>query len=242
MAFATDAELDFDTIEETVEAFKKGSFIIVLDSPSRENEGDLIIAAQALTTDKCAFMIRHTSGYICAPMPAGRAARLGLPAMVTKNQDPNGTPYTISVDANDAAVTTGISAADRALTCRTLAGDDATADRLRRPGHVLPLTARDGGVRERKGHTEAAVEFCRLAGRGDTAVIGELVEDGKEVPGVPEYAGAGMMRKEACLRFARRWGLRCCTIEDLVLYLDRRDGGARVEEKGTTGADGLPTP
>ena len=173
-------------------------------------------------------MIRHTSGYICAPLPASRASRLDLPPMVAHNADPNRTAYTVSVDADDASVSTGISAADRALTCRLLGSESVTADMLRRPGHVLPLIARDGGVRERKGHTEAAVEFCRLAHAGEVAVICELVEDGEEdVGGRAERPGAGMMRTHGCLKFARRWGLRCCTIEALVDYVEEKERGER---------------
>ena len=141
--------------------------------------------------------------------------------MVTYNADPNRTAYTISVDADDPAVTTGISAADRALTCRLLGSDAVEASMLRRPGHVLPLIARPGGVRERRGHTEATVDFCRLAGVGEVGVICELVEEGDEVQGVAERSSAGMMRRDGCLKFARRWGLRCCTIEALVEYLER---------------------
>lgn len=159
-----------------------------------------------------------------------RAKVLELPQMVTENADPNRTAYTVSVDANHHALTTGISASDRALTCRTLAEPDARAGDLRRPGHVFPLRAREGGVRQRPGHTEAAVEFCRLAGKREVGVICELVEDGVEgKEGMAERIGGGMMRRDACLEFGRKWGLRVCTIEDLVRYL-KEDG-----EKGKEG-------
>jgi 3,4-dihydroxy 2-butanone 4-phosphate synthase len=215
----------FDSIPSCISAFASGNFIIVLDSPSRENEGDLIIPAQDVTTEKMAFMVRHSSGLICAPLTAERAQGLSLPQMVTENADPNRTAYTVSVDANHESVTTGISAADRALTCRTLANSEAGAEDLRRPGHVFPLRAREGGVRQRPGHTEAAVDFCRLAGKSEVGVICELVEDGVESSvGLAERIGGGMMRRDACLEFGRRWGLKVCTIEDLVRYLIEREG------------------
>lgn len=139
--------------------------------------------------------------------------------MVLDNTDPNRTAYTVSVDASDPSVTTGISAHDRALTCRTLAAPKVTPASFRRPGHVFPLRAKGGGILERMGHTEAAVEFCRLAGKRPAGVICELVEDGEEVEGHAQRTGGGMMRRDGCLRFGQRWGLKVCTIEDLVEYV-----------------------
>lgn len=213
---------NFDSIESTIEAFRRGEFIVVLDSQDRENEGDLIIAAEDVTTSKMAFMIRHTSGLICAPITSHLAAALELPQMVAENEDPNRTAYTISIDSNDESVTTGISAHDRALTCRTLASSKVRASSFRRPGHIFPLRARDGGVLERTGHTEAAVEFCRLAGKAKVGVICEMVEDGEEVPGLAERSEPGMMRRDACLEFGKKWGLKVCTIEDLVEYVEKQ--------------------
>ncbi|OQO03958.1 hypothetical protein B0A48_10600 [Cryoendolithus antarcticus] len=155
----------FDTIDDAIDSFAAGKFIIVLDNEDRENEGDLIIAASALTPAKAAFLVRHTSGYVCAPLTPARAAELELPQMVTSNEDPNRTAYTITVDAAE-GVTTGISAQDRSLTW-----------------HVVPLQAREGGVRVRAGHTEAAVEFCQLAGMEPVGVIAELVEEGEVLEG-----------------------------------------------------------
>jgi 3,4-dihydroxy 2-butanone 4-phosphate synthase len=144
--------------------------------------------------------------------------------MVVNNADPNRTAYTISIDSNDPSITTGISAHDRSLTCRQLAAPDVYAGGFRRPGHVLPLCAKIGGVRERKGHTEAAVDFCRLAGKPPVGVIAELVEEGELCEGVPELRGnIGMMRRDACLKFGRKWGLKVCTIEDLIGYLESPD-------------------
>jgi 3,4-dihydroxy 2-butanone 4-phosphate synthase len=145
--------------------------------------------------------------------------------MVVENADPKGTAYTISIDSSDPSVTTGISAQDRSLACRTLASPTAKFEDFRRPGHIIPLEAKSGGVRERKGHTEAAVEFCRLAGKSPVGVIAELVEDGELIEGIPEIRGNnGMMRRDGCLKFGKKWGIKVCTIEDLVEYLERTEG------------------
>ncbi|EAW06940.1 3,4-dihydroxy-2-butanone-4-phosphate synthase RIB3 [Aspergillus clavatus NRRL 1] len=221
----SDSSLKFDSIEDTIAAFKNGEFIIVLDSQDRENEGDLIIAAESITDAQMAFLVRYTSGLICAPITSEIANRLALPQMVVENADPKGTAYTISIDSSDPSITTGISAQDRALTCRTLASPTARVGDFRRPGHIIPLQAKSGGVRERKGHTEAAVDFCRLAGKPPAGVIAELVEDGEVVEGVAEIQGNnGMMRRDGCLKFGKKWGLKVCTIEDLVEYLERNEG------------------
>jgi 3,4-dihydroxy 2-butanone 4-phosphate synthase len=178
-----------------------------------------------------AFMIRHTSGYICAPVPEHRADALDLPPMVLNNADPNRTAYTVTVDALGPDVTTGISAADRAHTVRTLASLDATPSSFRRPGHVLPLRARIGGVRARYGHTEAAVELCRLAGKEPAAAICEMVVDGEAMPGRKgELVGGRMMRRDDCLAFGKEHGIRVCTIEDLVQYVEEREG--KLQEPG----------
>lgn len=215
-------------------------------------------------------MIRHTSGYLCTPVSPTRATLLDLPPMLplSANSDPNRTNYTITVDAAS-DVTTGISARDRSVTCGVLGEEGSKKEDLRRPGHVVPLVARGGGVRERRGHTEAGWEFGRLAGvRPSVAVIGELVVDGVggaspvsgadsvvprgsaigsegEVQGgvqgdggegrrkKPEYEGAGMMRARECVEFGREWGIRCCTIEDLVRYVEEREGKLESSGGGT---------
>jgi 3,4-dihydroxy 2-butanone 4-phosphate synthase len=171
-----------------------------------------------------AFMIRHSSGYICVPILPDRTVALDLPQMVQNNEDPRVTAYCVTVDAASPELTTGISAHDRALTCRALAAEDAAPDSFRRPGHVLPLRSRQGGVRERRGHTEAAVDLCRMAGKRPAAAICELVEDGREVAGQAVLLEPGMMRGEACVEFARRWGLKVCTIADMVEYLEKTEG------------------
>ncbi|KAH8904317.1 synthase [Coniochaeta sp. PMI_546] len=228
MPSSTIDQSKFDSIPDTVQAFRDGQFVVVLDDPGRENEADLIIAAESVTTEQMAFMIRHSSGYICAPILPDRTEALDLPQMVPNNEDPRVTAYTVTVDAAHPALTTGISAHDRALTCRTLADDNATADSFRRPGHVLPLRSRQGGVRERRGHTEAAIDLCRMAGKRPAAAICELVEDGTEVSGQAVLLEPGMMRGEACIEFARRWGLKVCTIADMVDYLEKTEGKLAV--------------
>lgn len=165
-------------------------------------------------------------------MSLTRASALDLPPMVplTSNADPNRTAYTITVDAVGRGVTTGISATDRSATCQVLADPDAKMTDIRRPGHVVPLTAKAGGVRERRGHTEAGWELARLAGiRPEVAVIGEIVEPVKETSTDgsrrPEYSDAvGMLRAEGCIEFGKKWGIRCCTIEDLVAYVESKEG------------------
>jgi 3,4-dihydroxy 2-butanone 4-phosphate synthase len=152
--------------------------------------------------------------------------------MVEENEDPKGTAYTITVDAASEEVTTGISAHDRALTCRWLADGSKGKSDFRRPGHVVPLRAKVGGVRERAGHTEAAVDFCRLIGEKDeeaVGVIAELVEDGLEIEGKGELGGSvGMLGRDGCLAFSKRWGLVCVTVEKLIEYLEERDAGKKA--------------
>jgi 3,4-dihydroxy 2-butanone 4-phosphate synthase len=210
---------------------ERGEFVIVLDGTHRENEGDLIIAAQECTPSKVSFMIRYTSGYICAPLSSSRADALNLPLMVPKNEELQNTAYTITVDASAPGMTTGISARDRSATANMLANPSAGADDFRRPGHVLPLRAKAGGVRERFGHTEAAVELCRLAGKEQAAFICEMVLDGVEVEGVAEREDGGMMRRDDCLEFGRRWGIKVCTIEDLVEFVEAKEG--KLERPGS---------
>ena len=202
----------------------RGEFLVVLDAQHRENEGDLIIAATDLTPSKAAFMIRYTSGLLCAPILPTLAAKLELPQMVNHNSDPNRTAYTITIDAAE-GTTTGISAQDRSLTCQLLADPEVTKETFRRPGHIVPLQARPGGVRTRGGHTEATLDFCHLAGKAPIGVLAELVEDGDEVEGLAERSGGfGMMRRDGCLAFARKYGLKIVTIEDLTKYLEEIHG------------------
>ena len=206
------------TIEEALDALKAGRPVLVTDDEDRENEGDVILAAATATTEWMAWTIRHTSGYICAPMSESRADRLGLPLMVKDNRDPRHTAYTVTVDAAN-GVSTGISAADRALTIRLLAAEDSTASNFNRPGHVVPLRAREGGVLVRGGHTEAAVDLCRLAGLAPVGAIGELVHD-----------DGSMMRLPAVLALGVEHHLPVLTIAALVARRPHHDRVGRLAE------------
>jgi 3,4-dihydroxy 2-butanone 4-phosphate synthase/GTP cyclohydrolase II len=196
------------TIPEVLEALRAGKPVIVADDEARENEGDAIMAAEFATQEWIAWMVRHTSGFLCAPMTNAIADKLELPLMTERNQDVRGTAYTISVDAAD-RTSTGISAADRAHTLRVLADPASTPDRLIRPGHILPLRAVDGGVRERAGHTEAADDLMLLAGLSPVGVIGEIVADDGE-----------MMRLPGLIELGARDGLPVTTVEALVEWMD----------------------
>ena len=200
-----------DPVEDAIAAIAAGRAVVVVDDEDRENEGDLILAASAATPELIGFAVRHSSGLLCAPMGAERADALELPLMVRENADPLRTAYTVSVDAS-AGVTTGISAADRARTLRVLAGEDTVPEDLIRPGHVLPLRAKAGGVLERRGHTEAAVDLTRLAGLPAVGMIVELVHDDGD-----------MMRGPALREFADEHGLAMISIEDLAAH--RREIG-----------------
>ncbi|SMY10759.1 3,4-dihydroxy-2-butanone-4-phosphate synthase [Brevibacterium jeotgali] len=203
-----------DSIDAALTALRDRRPVVVVDDEDRENEGDLIMPAVAMTPEWMGFMIRHTSGVVCAPMPEARARALDLPPMTQVNEDAKGTAYTLTCDAAT-GVTTGISAADRSVTVHTLATATPDPTAITRPGHVLPLIARDGGVRERPGHTEAGVELCRLVDSGEVAVIAELVHD----------AGP-MMRGEDLRTFADAHDLPLVSIADLIVHLDARDGDA----------------
>ncbi|MCC3283604.1 3,4-dihydroxy-2-butanone-4-phosphate synthase [Arthrobacter caoxuetaonis] len=196
-----------DSIAAAVEAVAAGRAVVVVDDEDRENEGDIIFAAQHATPDLMGFTVRYTSGVICVPLPGSYADRLDLPPMTAVNQDAKGTAYTVSCDAAS-GTSTGISAADRALTSRVLADPASAPADLHRPGHIFPLRAHDGGVRARRGHTEAAVELAQLAGCTPVGVIAELVHD-----------DGTMMRLPALREFADEHGLALVSIDDLVAYL-----------------------
>ncbi|GAA1120349.1 3,4-dihydroxy-2-butanone-4-phosphate synthase [Citricoccus alkalitolerans] len=211
--------IHLDSIESAIAAISAGRAVVVVDDADRENEGDIVFAADAATPEIVALTVRYTSGVLCAPMPADVAERLYLPPMTARNEDPKGTAYTVSCDAI-AGTTTGISAADRAITLKVLADPSATADLVSRPGHVFPLVAAAGGVAERRGHTEAAVELSRLAGRAPVGAIAELVND-----------DGSMMRLPDLRRFADRHRLPLVSIEDLVGYLTT-EGDEHREVRG----------
>ncbi|MSR97403.1 3,4-dihydroxy-2-butanone-4-phosphate synthase [Arthrobacter sp. BL-252-APC-1A] len=196
-----------DPIHAAIRAIAAGGAVVVVDDEDRENEGDIIFAAQHATAELMGFTVRYTSGVVCVPLPGEWADRLDLPPMTAVNQDAKGTAYTVSCDAAS-GTSTGISAADRALTSRVLADPASLAGDLNRPGHIFPLRAHDGGVRARRGHTEAAVELARLAGCTPVGVIAELVHD-----------DGSMMRLPALRQFADEHGLPLVSIEDLVVHL-----------------------
>ncbi|KAJ2960738.1 hypothetical protein NQZ79_g3965 [Umbelopsis isabellina] len=202
-------EFKFDTIEDALADFAQGKFVVVADDEDRENEGDLIIAAEKTRTEDMAFLVRYSSGYICAPTTSERLEQLNLPLMVPKNTEMMRTAYTISVDYLH-GTTTGISAHDRALTVRKLADMNSKPEDFSRPGHILPLRAVPGGTLKRFGHTEAGVDLCRLAGMAPVAVIGELLKDGDEMGDVA--------RRDDCFEFARKHNLKMITIADLIKY------------------------
>jgi 3,4-dihydroxy 2-butanone 4-phosphate synthase/GTP cyclohydrolase II len=203
------------TVEEAVAALLAGRMIVVVDDADRENEGDLVLAAETVTEKQMAFLVRHTTGIICVPMPSERIDELKLPQMVEDNTDSHGTAFTVSVDHID--VGTGVSARDRATTVRSLASPGTMPDALRRPGHIFPLRARAGGVLERRGHTEAAVDLLRMAGLSGVGVIGEIVADD------------GSMRRGGSLKaFAAEHDLPILHIADLVAYRSRQHEGVEL--------------
>lgn len=203
--------MSLSSLNEALDALRAGRPVIVADDENRENEGDIILSAQLAQPEWVAWMVRWSSGFICAPMPAEWADRLDLPPMVAVNEDARGTAYTVSVDAAD-RVSTGISATDRSHTLNVLADPNSTPTSLIRPGHILPLRAVEGGVRERAGHTEAAVELMRLAGLPPVGAIAEVVaEDGS------------MMRLPGLIELGARDGVPVITIEQLAAYLDEHE-------------------
>jgi 3,4-dihydroxy 2-butanone 4-phosphate synthase/GTP cyclohydrolase II len=202
-----------DTIEDAIAAIKDGRPVVVLDDEDRENEGDLIFASELATPELVAFMVRYTSGYICVAVTEADADRLDLPPMFRVNQDRRGTAYTVTVDARE-GVTTGISASDRAHTIRTLASTETTSADLARPGHVVPLRAKDGGVLRRPGHTEAAVDLAVLAGLRPSGTLCELVS---------EKDPTGMAHGEELRVFADDHDLCMISIADLIAYRKRFD-------------------
>ena len=213
--------MSLSEIPTALRALREGRPIIVADDEGRENEGDVIISAELASQEAVAWMVRVTSGYLCAPMTNEIADRLNLPLMVEHNEDWRGTAYTVSVDAAD-RLSTGISASDRAHTLRVLADPGSTPKSLIRPGHILPLRAVDGGVRERDGHTEAAVDLMKLAGLEPVAAIGEIVDEDGE-----------MMRLPGLLAMGEAAGVPVITIEALIRFMEERkceaDPTAQIE-------------
>jgi 3,4-dihydroxy 2-butanone 4-phosphate synthase/GTP cyclohydrolase II len=205
--------VSFDSIDSALTAFGRGELVVVVDDEERENEGDLIMAAEKATTESIAFMIRHTSGLLCVPLPGARLDALDLPLMVADNSEAMRTAFTVSVDARS-GTTTGISAADRTVTIRALADPATQADDLARPGHIFPLRYRPGGVLTRRGHTEAAVDLARLSGLAPAGVLAEVTNpDGS------------MARRPQLERFAQEHALRMISIADLATFCKAHESG-----------------
>jgi 3,4-dihydroxy 2-butanone 4-phosphate synthase / GTP cyclohydrolase II len=203
--------MPFTEIENAIDAITRGELVIVVDDADRENEGDLIMAAEKVTPEAIAFMIRHTSGVICQPLEGERCDELQLPLMVANNTEIQRTAFTVSVDARH-GTTTGISAADRATTVRALIDPASKPDDLARPGHIFPLRYREGGVLKRAGHTEAAVDLARMAGFFPSGVLAEVTNDDGTMARMPELE-----------RFAAEHGLQMISIADLIRYRRHRE-------------------
>ncbi len=201
----------FNTVEDAVNAIAAGEMIIVVDDADRENEGDLVMAASRTTAEQVAFIIRHTSGIVCAPLTHDEARRLHLSSMVSDNDAPLQTAFTVSVDYRT-GLTTGISAEERTATLRALANGNVAGEDFVRPGHVFPLIAKKGGVLTRSGHTEAAVDLASLAGYPPVGVLAELVNDDGTVKRLPDL-----------LHFAEEHGLKIVSIADIIAYRQRRE-------------------
>ncbi|MDE5585486.1 MAG: 3,4-dihydroxy-2-butanone-4-phosphate synthase, partial [Muribaculaceae bacterium] len=212
-----DKSIKLDTIEDAIEDFRKGQFVIVVDDEDRENEGDLIIAAEKITPEQVNFMLQHARGVLCAPLTLKRCKELNLGFQVEENTSMLGTPFTVTVDKLEGC-TTGVSAHDRAATLNALADPKSTPETFGRPGHINPLYAQDRGVLERAGHTEAAVDLARLAGLEPAGVLMEIMnEDGT------------MARLPKLRELADKWGFKLISIRDLISYRLQNDN---LLEKG----------
>jgi 3,4-dihydroxy 2-butanone 4-phosphate synthase / GTP cyclohydrolase II len=215
----------FSTVEEALDSLARGEIVIVVDDPERENEGDFVMAAEKVTPEAVNFIVTHGRGLLCLPIGSDRADRLRLRPMVANRNDHNGTAFTVSIDLADPP-STGISAADRAACIRRAASPEATADEFTRPGHIFPLRARPGGVLDRAGHTEAAVDLACLAGLQPAAAICEIMNDDGSMARLPDLA-----------RVARTHGLRLIRIADVIAYRLRREQVVRREAEAR-----IPTP
>jgi len=205
-------KVKFDTIPDAIAAIKRGEVIIVVDDENRENEGDFIAAAESITPELVNFMATHGRGLICTPLTEKRCQELDLAPMVSNNTDPMETAFTVSVDLKGNGVTTGISAQDRCKTIQALTQKETNPYQLSRPGHIFPLIAKEGGVLRRTGHTEAAIDFARLAGKYPAGVIVEIMNEDGSMARLPELA-----------KVAQKFNLKLVTIEDLVAYRMQHD-------------------
>jgi 3,4-dihydroxy 2-butanone 4-phosphate synthase/GTP cyclohydrolase II len=201
----------FCSVEEALKEIREGRMVIVVDDEDRENEGDLIAAAESATDETINFMVKYARGLVCVPLSSQRCEELGLEPMTRENTDLHGTAFTVSVDARE-GTTTGISAAERALTARLLAKGEARRGDFRTPGHMFPLAARPGGVLKRAGHTEAAVDLARLAGMSPAGVICEIMNEDGTMARLPDLE-----------TFSREHGIKICSIQQIIRYRMRRD-------------------
>lgn len=218
-------DFKFNTIEEAVEDFKAGEFVIVVDDEDRENEGDFIMAAEKITPEKVNFMLTYGRGVLCAPLSQERCQQLQLEMQVDKNTSLLGTPFTVSVDLLGNGCTTGVSMSDRAKTIKALADTNTKSDQLGRPGHINPLRARDGGVLVRAGHTEAAVDLARLAGLQPAGALIEIINPDGTMARLPQL-----------IEVAKKFNIKIISIQDLIAYRVRTETLVRREEEVT-----LPT-
>ena len=203
--------MKINTVEEALEDFKAGEFVIVVDDEDRENEGDLIIAAEKITAEKVNFMLKHARGVLCAPITLSRCDELDLPRQVSENTSMLGTPFTVTIDKLEGC-TTGVSAHDRAETIRALADPASTPQTFGRPGHINPLYAQDNGVLRRSGHTEAAIDLCKLSGLYPAGALMEIMNDDGTMARLPQL-----------LEFAKQYGLKIISIKDLIVYRLQRE-------------------
>ncbi len=213
-----ESTIQLNTIDEAIADIRKGKVIIVVDDENRENEGDFLAAAELITPETINFMATHGKGLICVPLTEGRCRQLGLHKMVDHNTDPLETAFTVSVDLRGYGVTTGISASDRAKTVLALTDETTKAHELARPGHIFPLIAKEGGVLRRTGHTEAAIDFARLAGLRPAGVIVEIMNEDGSMARLPEL-----------MEVAKKFDLKIVSIEDLIAY--RMEHDSLIEKK-----------
>ena len=206
------SNIKLDNISDAIEDVRQGKIIIVVDDENRENEGDFICAADLVTPELIKFMDKHARGLICTPITEKRSRKLNLYPMVTNNTDPMDTAFTVSVDLKGSGVTSGISASDRSKTIKAIVDNNTKPDDLARPGHIFPLIAKDGGVLRRTGHTEAAIDFARLAGCSPAGVICEIMSEDGSMARVPEL-----------IKVAKKLDLKIVSIEDLVAYRMKHD-------------------
>ncbi len=213
------ADFKLSSIEDALQDFKEGKFVIVVDDEDRENEGDLIIAAEKITAEKVNFMLKNARGVLCAPITISRANELALPHQVEDNTSVLGTPFTITVDKLEGC-TTGVSAHDRAETIKALADPESTPETFGRPGHINPLYAQDNGVLRRSGHTEAAVDLCKLSGLHPAGALMEIMSDDGSMARMPELQER-----------AKEWDMKIISIKDLIAYRLKRESSIVVGEE-----------